>query len=232
MNPGFMDVLTRVGNAFRLRVLALAPRVLAALVVLGCGWLAAALVRSLVRRALGLARFDQRCERMGLHRVLRYWEAPWTATEVVARLAFWGTWACGAVLSLMALEIPALDHLVTAFFLFLPRLGVALAILLAGFMLAGFLSRAALLVAVTEEWPLPRSVAGGARMFVHLLAVAMALEQLGIAPSTVSLVFAITFGALMLALALAFGLGARDIAARYLEDRIRRDEQDGGRRHL
>lgn len=232
MSERVLEVLTRVGDAFRLKILAAAPRILAALVVLGCGWLAAALVRGLVRRALKIARFDQRCDRMGIHRVLRRWEAPWTATEALAGLAFWGTWACGAVLSVMALEVPALDHLVTAFFLFLPRIGVALAILLAGFLLSGFLSRAALLVAVTEGLPFPRMVAGGTRMLVHLLTVAMALEQLGIAPGTVSLVFAITFGALMLALALAFGLGGRDIAARYLAERYRREEEDAGRRHL
>ena len=166
-----------------------------------------------MRRGLKLARFDQRCERSGLDRLLRRCEFPWTPTEIMGKLAFWGLWACGAVFSLSALEVPALDRLVMEFFLYLPRIVVAGAILALGALLAGFLSRAALLLAVTEELPCPRLVASGARLFVHVLAAAMALEQLGIASETVKLAFAITFGAFMLALALAFGLGGRDFAA-------------------
>jgi hypothetical protein len=121
---------------------------------------------------------------------------------------------------------------VMEFFLYLPKIVVAGAILVLGFLLAGFLSRAALLVAVNEELPCPRLLAGGARLFVHVLAVAMALEQLGIASDTVTLAFAITFGALMLALALAFGLGGRDFAAQFLANRARREEEEDSRRHL
>jgi hypothetical protein len=227
-----MEILERVWDGFRAKAVGAAPRVLAALVVLACGWLAAVLVRSLVGHALNLARFDQRCERTGLNRLLLRCEFPWTPTAAAARLAFWGIWACGAVLSLSALEVPALDHLVTGFFLYLPRIVVAGAILALGFLLAGFLSRAALLLAVTEDLPSPRLVAAGARLFVHILTLAMALEQLDIASGTVTLAFAITFGAFMLALALAFGLGGRDFAAQFLANRCRREEEEDGRRHL
>ena len=233
MNSSVMEILFRVWDAFRTKVVHAAPRVLAALVVLGCGWLVAALARGLVCRALKLAHFDQRCERSGLNHLLRRCEFPWSPTDIMGRLAFWVLWACGAVFSLSALEVPALDRLVMEFFLYLPRIVVAGAILALGFLLAGFLSRAALLLAVTEELPCPRLIAGGARLFVHVLAVTMAMEQLGIASATVSLAFAITFGAFMLALALAFGLGGRDSAAQFLANRSRREEEEeDARRHL
>jgi hypothetical protein len=232
MSQSVMEILIRVWDAFQAKILGAAPRALAAVVVLGCGWLTAALVRGLLVRALKLARFDPRCERSGFDRLLRRCEFPWTPTEVMGKVTFWGIWACGAVLSLSALEVPALDRLVMEFFLYLPRIIVAGAILALGFLLAGFLSRAALLLAVNEELPTPRLVAACARLFVHLLAVAMAMEQLGIASGTVTLAFAITFGAFMLALALAFGLGGREPAARFLAERSRREEKEDGRRHL
>jgi small-conductance mechanosensitive channel len=103
-------------------------------------------------------------------------------------------------------------------------------ILALGFLLANFLSRAALLLAVNEELPVPRLVAGTVRLLVNVLAFAMAMEQLGIARNTVTVAFAIAFGALMLGLALAFGLGGKDLARELLAKRFKRqdpDPQDG-----
>jgi len=64
---------------------------------------------------------------------------------------------------------------------------------------------------------------------VILLAVFMALQELGIATDIVTTAFAILFGAIALALALAFGLGSRELAgeitrAWYLRYRQERDD--------
>jgi len=126
--------------------------------------------------------------------------------------------------------MPILDRMVEAFFLYLPKLFVAVGILALGFLLANFLSRAALLLAVNEGLPVPRLVAGTVRLLVNVLAFAMAMEQLGIARNTVTVAFAIAFGALMLGLALAFGLGGKDLARELLAKRFNRqdpDPQDG-----
>ena len=52
---------------------------------------------------------------------------------------------------------------------------------------------------------------------IWILAISMALEQIGLARQTVITAFSIVFGALMLALAIAFGLGGRDLARQTLE---------------
>jgi len=114
--------------------------------------------------------------------------------------------------------------MVEAFFLYLPKIFVAAAILAMGFLLANFLSRAALLVSVNEELPAPRLVAGTVRLLVNILAFAMAMEQLGIAQNTVTVAFAIAFGALMLGLALAFGLGGRSLAQELLARRFKPED--------
>jgi len=58
-----------------------------------------------------------------------------------------------------------------------------------------------------------------------LLAVTMALEQLDIGRGTIVIAFAIIFGGIVLALAIAFGLGGRDIAKEYLEKKIKGEEE-------
>jgi len=94
--------------------------------------------------------------------------------------------------------------------------------------------RIVLLAAVNAGWPLARVLSGGVHALLVTLAVAMALDQLGVARSIVLAAFAITFGALMLALALALGIGAAPIAGRTLERRLAaRDEtRADGSAHL
>jgi len=130
--------------------------------------------------------------------------------------------------------MPLLDRMVEAFFLYLPRVFVAGIILAAGLTLANFLARAALLLAVNEDLPAPRLLAGALRLLVNLLALAMAMEQLGVARSIVTVAFAILFGALMLALALAFGLGGKEFARDFLARRLTQDPPDpeDGLKHL
>jgi hypothetical protein len=56
-----------------------------------------------------------------------------------------------------------------------------------------------------------------------LFVISMTFEVVGIGTHTVLIAFALAFGALMLGLALAFGLGGRDLARKYLEKRFARD---------
>jgi hypothetical protein len=48
----------------------------------------------------------------------------------------------------------------------------------------------------------------------------MAFEELGLADQTMLVAFGIAFGALMLGLALAFGIGGQDLARQFLERRL------------
>jgi small-conductance mechanosensitive channel len=84
-------------------------------------------------------------------------------------------------------------------------------------LVGSFLSRAALLAAVNSHIPSPGIIGLVVKWLVTILAFAMALEQLKIASSIVTSAFTIAFGPVMLGLAIAFGLGGRDVARRALE---------------
>lgn len=224
MRESLLASLVKVWNSFSDRVLNLFPRLMAAMLVLAVGWILAALFRTLLSRGLRLAHFDERCERSGLSHLMRRADLPWTPSEAMGKISFWAVFVSAAIFSMSALELPILDRAVSGFFLYLPKACVALAVLVIGFLLANFLSRAALLLAVNEELPGPRVLSGTVRLLINMLAFAMAMEQLGIAQNTVTAAFIIAFGALMLGLALAFGLGGRDLARDLLAQRVKRED--------
>ena len=89
----------------------------------------------------------------------------------------------------------------------LPEIVVAILILFLGLVIANFLSRAALLAAVNAGYASPKMVSWSIRFGIWILAIAMALDELGVARQTVIAAFSIVFGAFMLGLAIAFGLG-------------------------
>ena len=113
----------------------------------------------------------------------------------------------------------------------LRKLFAALFILFFGLLAASFFSRASLLSAVNAGLPSPRLISWAVRTMIILFVVSMAFEELGIGSHTVSVAFTLTFGSLMLGLSLAFGLGGKDLARKYLEKRFGREKgeaPDGG----
>jgi alpha amylase-like protein len=86
-----------------------------------------------------------------------------------------------------------------------------------GVAIANFLSRTALLAAVNAGHPSARILVWSIRFVIWILAITMTLEELGLARQTVISAFSILFGATMLGLAIAFGLGGQDLARKALE---------------
>jgi hypothetical protein len=70
------------------------------------------------------------------------------------------------------------------------------------------------------------------KMGILLFSLTIALEQVGLGPQTVVIAFAIVFGGVVLALALAFGLGGQDMARKYLQDRSKGSGSDDDINHL
>jgi hypothetical protein len=118
------------------------------------------------------------------------------------------------------LGIVGLEEYVSRFFLFLPRLFVSLVILFFGLLAASFFSRAVLLAAVNANFRSSRLLSISIRVIISIFALSMVFEVLGVAEQTMLIAFGIAFGAVMFGLAIAFGLGGKDLARQFLEKRI------------
>jgi hypothetical protein len=119
-----------------------------------------------------------------------------------------------------------LQEQIARFFLFLPRLFVALFIMFFGLLAASFFSRAALLAGVNANVPSPRLLSTSIRSVIIIFVLSVVFEELGLAEQTMLVTFGIAFGAVMLGLAIAFGMGGRDLAQRFLETRFLRRKKE------
>ena len=194
-----------------------APNILAMLLIVLLGFLLARLFRGLLRRFLKAVKFDAWSDRMGLTAVMRkadLWRRP---SEAAAALVFWFLVLGTIMAGLSALRFQVFDDLTTRFILYLPRVFSALFILVFGYIISAFFGRAVLLAAVNSGTRYARLLAETVRLLLTLLVLAMALEQLQLAPGIVIAAFSIIFGGIVLALAISFGVGGIDAARKVIE---------------
>ncbi len=223
-------IITELTNAFQEMVRAFAhylPRVIVMLVIAIVGWLIAYVLKVIVRSILRLTKFSKLSENSGATQLLNQAALP-SSTELVSRFIFWVAWIGFILLGVSVLGIVGLEEYISRFFLFLPRLFVALLILFFGLLAASFFSRAALLAAVNANFRSSRLVSVSIRIIISIFALSMVFEVLGVAEETMLLAFGTVFGAVMLGLAIAFGLGGKDLAREFLERKLagRKEEKE------
>ena len=92
--------------------------------------------------------------------------------------------------------------------------------------MTSFFSRAVLLAAVNANFRSSRLLSISIRIFISIFAFSMVFEVLGVAERTMMIAFGTVFGAVMLGLAIAFGLGGQDLARQFLEERLARGKKE------
>ncbi len=195
------------------------PRMVVMLIVAFAGWVVAYVLKVLVRSILRLTKFPKLSENAGATQLLHQAALP-SSTELLSRFVFWVAWIGFILLGVSVLGIVGLQDYIARFFLFLPRLFVALLILFFGLLAANFVSRAALLAAVNANFRSSRLLSISIRIVISIFALSMVFEVLGIAEQTMLIAFGTAFGAVMLGLAIAFGIGGKDLAREFLERRL------------
>jgi hypothetical protein len=209
------------------------PRLVAATIIFALGFVVALLARLAIQWLLVWLGADRLSKRIGASEMLRRSDMP-TAEALIAKIVFWIVWIGFIVSAVDTLQFEPFQGLVAQFFRFVPRFVVALLVLASGFVFGNFLWRATLLASVNAGLPGARLLSGALRVLVIAIGVAMALEQLGLGTAVVLAAFGLTFGALMLGLAIAFGLGGRDAAKQLIEQQLqaKRDRDADAAPHL
>jgi small-conductance mechanosensitive channel len=199
-------ILDRAGDALG----GYLPRLGGAFLLLAAGLIVAALIRRVLVRVLRAARLDELGERWGVHDVLEKLGLGRSLAELVARavriaIVFVVVFAA---LSLLGLEF--LSASLNGVILFLPRVFIALALLVAGVVVGQVVRRQ--VERLTEQMDIPGPVGLLAEAIVLGVFAVTALAQLGIPTQVLLLLAAILLGAMALTFALAFGIGGRDMA--------------------
>jgi hypothetical protein len=216
MSRFFQMILDPLQEVY-LKFVSFLPNLLAMLIVILIGIVAARVIKGLLVHTLKAVKFDSWSDRMGLTSAMRkgdLWSKP---TEVLGAAVFWILIIVAVMAGMSTLKLQAIDSLVASFVLYLPRAISAVLILVFGYIIAGFVGRAVVIAAVNQGFHYARLLAEAVRLFMIILILAMALEQLQVAPIIVVAAFSIVFGGLVVALAIAFGLGGVDAAKGIIE---------------
>jgi hypothetical protein len=202
------------------QVLALLPNILAMAIILSVGWVTAWGIGMVIERLLKVIGLDHFSNRLGATAALVRGGVKTDPSHLIGRAAYWVVFLFAIIAALAALNVRPINRFAQSFLAYIPYLLTALLILVAGYLLSNFVAQAVLIAAVNADFPPARAAAAFSRWGVQLIAVAMALEQLGIAQHIVVVGFGITLGGVVLAAAIAFGLGAKDLAKDFLERRL------------
>jgi Mechanosensitive ion channel, conserved TM helix len=210
-------VITGVAN--------LLPGMLALILAVLGSCVAAVILKWLVERSLRSINFDARLDQWGMA-ALAEWSPSKSPTRLAGRVVAWATLLLGLLVGLSALEEKLASQLVLQVFDYLPNVFAALVLLFFGSLVARYLARGVLISAVNMQMQSARLLSLGVKWLVLVLTAAMALEHLRIGGDIVKLAFSILFGGIVLALALAVGLGSKEMVSRTWEKQTKEGSKE------
>jgi hypothetical protein len=200
------------------------PGVVAMLVAVLIAGLIGWVLRMLFVRALRGVRFDERLEHLGLG-VVAEMSPERSPAQLAGRVIFWLILLLGLLVGLAAIDPERTSSLLGGFLGYLPNIAVAILLLVIGAIVSRFVSRTVLIGAVNMQIQSARLLSVGVKWMIMVLATAMALTQLRIGGTVLTLAFGILFGGIVFALSLAVGLGSKDMVRKSWERQAERREE-------
>ena len=192
------------------RMLTAVPHVFAAGAVVALAYVAGRIVSDLVTGLLAGIGFNTLPDRLGL-------ATPAPDGVTPSRIAGWLVMAAVLVVAGMEavnlLGFDRLSDLTGQFVVFGGQILFGLAIVAVGLLAANLAANAVAASGINQA----RVMAIITRVVIVVFAAAVALQEMGVATEIVMLAFAIPLGALAIAVAVAAGIGGRDLAAQELE---------------
>jgi hypothetical protein len=210
------EALQQSTTHFLTRFASLLPGLAALIVALFLSLILAWILAMMTRRLLGGLRFDERLAQWGFAS-LADWSPMNSPTRLVSRSIAALAILVGFLIGIAAFNFEWTYLFVQNIFAYIPNVLAALLVLLVGNVIARFLGRSVLIGAVNLNLQYARLLSVGVKWLVIVLAFAMALEHLRIAPGIVKLAFGILFGGIVFGLALAVGLGSKEFITKSLE---------------
>ncbi|WP_263770368.1 mechanosensitive ion channel family protein [Propionivibrio soli] len=212
-----IDMTLETLRTFLAAVAAFLPNVLLAIVIAIAGWLLAKAVRFTVVKGLRSINFHILTERARIDSFLQMGGTGADTTAVIGMLVYWLVIVAALILACNTLGLTYVTDLLSKIALFVPRVILAVVILAFGAYFALFIDGTVTLYGRNVGFDEAPVLGRLARYAVLLFVALIALDQLGIGGDIIRQSFLIILAGIVLALALAFGLGGRDWAAALLD---------------
>ncbi|NOU25517.1 MAG: hypothetical protein HOO90_08265 [Methylotenera sp.] len=206
-------------NQFWQQVAMFFPKLLAVIVILFFGWLVAKVARLGVSRFLNFLKFDQYAGKSGLEAFLKHDNFDISLSGIVSQVVYWLVILLFVITGANALGLTEVATMLNQLANYLPKIIVAIVVLIFGTLLSRFINRLVFAWLHSIKFDGALAISTSAEYLVQIFAIFVALEQLDIGTQLITALFVILFGAIFLALAIAFGLGGKDWAAKIINDR-------------
>lgn len=197
------------------------PRFVQALIVLVGGWLGALLSRAILHGLLKLLRFDRLAGRLGFVDFLKKGHVAYQPSRLVGVAAYWVVLLATILSAARLLDIGVINQFSDVLISAVPRFLAALMVLGVGLALVFFLANVAETVMANMAFSKARLAVKAIRWIGVGFIVLLSVDQLGLGQSLISQMFLISFAALALGLALAFGIGSTELAKEVVRDFLR-----------
>ena len=205
-------------KAMLIKIWSYVPTILGAIIILVVGWIIAKFVEAIVVRALKAARLDVISDKAGIANMLAQGDIKWTLSELIGVLIYWVVMLSVLAAALNALSLTVAGDLLARMVAYVPNIVVAIFVLVLGSFLASFVAGIVRTTASNAGLGNAKLLAKITQVVLVIFAIIIAIEQLGIATAFVAFAVNIILASIGLGLALAFGLGCKDIAAKAMSD--------------
>jgi len=212
LNALQLDAVTRPASDMLGQILEVIPAIFAAALLLTLAYVVGRLVSTLISNLLAGAGFNNALNRLGLRTAAT--EGTRTPSAMVGTLILAAIMFFAAIEAAELLGFAQLSQLLSSFLVFAGQVVLGLIVFGVGLWLAN-LAASAVHSSQTAQAAL---LAPAARISIIVLAAAMALRQMGLANEIINMAFGLLLGSVAVAVAIAFGIGARDLAGRTVEE--------------
>lgn len=200
------------------------PKLIGALLILIVGWIIAKLIKAGSIRLLKLVRLEKVTEKAKIDQFLEEGGTKKTAIEIIGSLIYWLIMLVVILAGFNTLGLEVASELFNQIILYIPNVIVAVIVLIFGIYLASFVAQVVVTYLSNVGIENADFLGNLTKAAIILFVASLALSQLNIGHELVTNAFLLLFGAICLALALAFGLGGREWASRMIE---KLESQDG-----
>ena len=194
--------------------------VLLVVIILIIGWIIAKIIKTLVTKLLRAIKLDQLSDQINLDSVLAKGGISYSLSELIGVICYWLALLITFVVAINAIGLTVAADLLNRIVLYVPNIIAAVFILILGMFVATLLSNIVKTAANNAGVSQAKLLGKIVEVVVIIFAVAITLEQLGIATKIIELAITVVLASLGLGAALAFGLGCRDLAAKYISELI------------
>lgn len=192
---------------------------LTAAIVFVVGWLIAKLIKTIVIQVLKVVRLDSISEQVKISEFLSKGGVKHTLSEIIGMVIYWIIILGVLISSLNILALTGVSGLLDRILGYLPNVLGALIILILGILISALVASIVRTAAANVGINQAGLLAKVAQVAIVVFAILIALDALNIARVLVS-AMNIVLGAIGLAVAIAFGMGCKDIAADFVSDII------------